>query len=198
MSNSLPVNEATDPQEGGVPNLETLRLSQDFEKMAGVRKKLVTVPVRRPDRQSFVRVHPDPAWRLDTAVLELKEENETYLVAPELRSELSGEIVAKTLFTATTKQGMPFLWPVKLPAPDGRLDSWNESAAEAARLAMRNWVRIAANRQLGAYEVYEPTGNFPEPEWPDVTFQELVGLAFKTRFIRTWDDPVLRKLRGEV
>jgi hypothetical protein len=198
MTNKRTSNNGADDQRGDVPNLAELRLSQDFEQSAGVRRKLVTVPVRRPDRQSFIRVHPDPDWRLDTAVLELKDEGETYLVAPDLRSELAGEVVAKTLFTSITKQGVVFVWPVRLPGSDGRLDSWNESAADAAQLAMKAWVRLAANRHLGAYEVFEATGAFPEPEWPDVTFQELVGLAFKNRFIRTWDDPVLRKLRGEV
>jgi hypothetical protein len=198
MTSERSASGSTDSMEGGVPSLDELRLSQDFEKSAGVRKKLVTVPVRRPDRQSFIRVHPDPAWRLDTAVLELKEEGETYLVAPDLRAELAGEVVAKTLFTSITKQGVVFLWPVRLPGADGRLDSWNESAADAAQLAMKTWVRLAANRHLGAYEVFEATGAFPEPEWPDVTFQELVGIAFRSRFIRAWDDPVLRKLRGEV
>ncbi len=47
-------------------NLERLRLSQDFESKVGVRKRLITVPVRKPNRQAFIRVHPDPpsAWKL--------------------------------------------------------------------------------------------------------------------------------------
>ncbi len=40
------------------------------------------VPVRKPGKAWWVRVHPDPAYSLSTAVVELKEDRETYLVAP--------------------------------------------------------------------------------------------------------------------
>ena len=72
-------------------NLNKLRLSQDFANKVGVKKAIITVPVRKPGRQDFVRVHPDPAMRLETAVLELKDDRETYLVDPDLWSELPGE-----------------------------------------------------------------------------------------------------------
>ena len=60
-------------------DLKRLRLSQDFGDQVGVHKRIITVPVRKPDRQWFIRIHPDETWRLETAVLELKDERETYL-----------------------------------------------------------------------------------------------------------------------
>ena len=63
-------------------DLESLRVSQDFVKDSGVKKLLTTVPVRKPNRQDFVRVHHDSSYVLDTMLLNLKEERETYLVAP--------------------------------------------------------------------------------------------------------------------
>jgi len=179
-------------------DLTRLRLGQDFAEKVGVKKMLLTVPVRKPDRQSFVRVHPDPAWRLDTATLILKDEQrETYLVDPSLWSELPGEVVPTALFTAMTRQGVVILWPVRLPGPDGRLDSWSRSALDAAEMAKGQWVRVAANMSLGGYDVFVATGEFPDPEWPDVTFQKLLEIAFRDRFIRTLDHPVIKKLRGE-
>ena len=177
-------------------DLERLRLSQDFPNQVGVKKALLTVPVRKPDRQWFIRVHPDPAWRLETAVLELKEERETYLVDPEMWSELPGDLVPKVLFTAMNRQGVVFLWPVRLPGEDGRGNAWHRSALEAADLAMKGWVRIAANMSLGAYEVFEATGELPEPEWPEKDFQSLLEIAFKDHFVRSLDHPVIRRLRG--
>ena len=53
-------------------NPERLRLSQNFEDTIAVKKVMTAVPVRNPDRQSFVCVHRSPAYRLATAVLELK------------------------------------------------------------------------------------------------------------------------------
>src|SRR4051812_30928071 len=104
-----------------------LRLSQDFAAELGVKKKLLTVPVRKPDKAWFVRVHPAQAYQLTTAVVELKEEREVSLVAPAPRPELAAESTfsARTLFTAVNRQGVVFLWPVRLPGPDGRLDDWN-------------------------------------------------------------------------
>jgi len=177
-------------------DLASLRLTQDFAASIGVKKALTTIPVRRPDRQWFVRVHPEAAFRLETAVLELKEDGETYLIAPGLRAELPGEIVPKVLLTAVTRQGNVFLWPIRMPDEMGKLDEWNRSALEAAKLAEKQWIRIAASRALGAYETYVATGDLPEPEWPEKSFQELLRIAFRDKFIDSLDHPVVKRLRG--
>jgi hypothetical protein len=112
-----------------------LRLSQNFAEMAGVRKLLTTVPVRRPHKQEFIRVHADDTYRLETPVLELKEDRETYLVSPDLWPELPGELTPKVLYTTINRQGVLTLWPIRLPGEDGRVDQWNASALEAAEMA---------------------------------------------------------------
>ncbi len=66
------------------PDLEQFRLSQDFEAMIVVRREIVTVPVRKPDRQSFIQIHPDEDWRMPAALLELKEDRDNYVVHPNL------------------------------------------------------------------------------------------------------------------
>jgi hypothetical protein len=174
-----------------------LRLSQRFGEGADVRRVLATVPVRKPHRQEFVRVHPDAAMRLDTALLEVKEERQTYLVNPALWPELPGETVPKTLYTAVTRQGVVVLWPVRLPDEAGRLDDWNTSAHEAAKCAESHWVRVAANMALGAYDIYEALSQFSDPVWPDLSFERLLEIGFRDRFIDSLDHPVVRRLRGE-
>jgi hypothetical protein len=177
-------------------NLEKLRLSQNYRKLIGVKKALLSVPVRKPGRQEFFRVHPEEDWCLETALLELKEDRESYLVDPEFWSELSGEIAPKILFTTINRQGVLRLWPIRLPGEDGRLDEWNQSALEAAGIAKKKWIRLASSISLGAYEVFEASGDLPEPEWPDVTFQEILKIAFKNHFINSMDHPVISRLRG--
>ena len=189
----MPVEDELDPFDPS-----KLKLSQDFAANIGVKKALVTVPVRKPDRQTFVRVHPDPEYRLETAVLELKEEREIYLVERELWPELPGEVIPKVLFTAMSRQGVLFLWPIRLPEGDGRVDDWNGSALEGARLAEKNWVKLVANRSLGAYEIFEATGELPKPEWPDSSLRKLLEIAFRGRYIKSLDHPVIRRLRGEI
>ena len=88
--------------------------------------------------------------------------------------------------------------PIRMPGEDGRLDRWNASALEAAESARSSWVRVVSNRDLRAYEVSEATGKLPDPEWPDLSFEEILRIAFKDRYITELDHPVVRRLRGEV
>ena len=179
-------------------DLDRLRLPQDFGSVIGVKKIITTVPIRKPHRQEFVRVHPDEARRLQTAVIEIKEDRETYLIDPSLWPELSDEVVPKILFTTITRQGDVFLWPIRLPGSDGRLDNWNQSAIKAAEHAMQHWIRVSANMSLGAYELWRAGGELDEPTWPDMSFAELMQIAIKDRWITTYDHPVLKRLRGEL
>src|ERR1700730_17914768 len=114
-------------------NPAALRLDPSYAESVGVRKLLTTVPVRKPNRHEFIRVHSDPLYRLTpAAIIELKEDRETYLITPEMAQQLPDEFSAATLFTAINRQGVLFLWPVKLPGPDGKKNDWQRSAAEAA------------------------------------------------------------------
>jgi len=181
-------------------DLARLRLSQDFAANLGVRKMLMTVPVRKPAKEWWVQTHPDATYRIETAVLELKEDREIYIVASELWSELATETTfsPRALITSITRQNVIFLWPVRLPGSEGKSNPWNDSALEAALRAAGRWVRVEANMCLGAYEVRETMADIPAPQWPDVSFQELVRVAFKGKMIDSADHPVLRKLRGEI
>jgi hypothetical protein len=177
-------------------DFEKLRLSQNFSELAGVKKAVITIPVRRPNRHEFVRVRPGEEWRFLTAVLELKEERETYLVDKMLWSILANEIVPKILFTVINRQNILSLWPVRFFGEDGRLDQWNRSALEAAELAQKRWIRLSSNMSLGAYEVHIAETDFPEPEWPEISFKEIFKIAFRENFIQTPDHPVIQRLRG--
>ncbi|MDP6180475.1 MAG: hypothetical protein QGG48_11335 [Desulfatiglandales bacterium] len=178
-------------------DLESLKVSQDFVKDSGVKKLLTTVPVRKPNRQDFVRVHPDSSYVLDTMLLNLKEERETYLVAPSFWDEIPQELTFTRLALAANRQKVIFLWQLRLPDSSGKTDTWSLSALEAYEEAKSHWVRVSANMSLGAYEIYEALGELSEPEWPDESMTEIVRIAFRNSFIDSVDHPVLRRLRGE-
>jgi hypothetical protein len=178
-------------------DLKSLTLDQNFFEASGVKKLLRTVPTRRPHHQDFIRVRPDPEFRANILTVDLKEDREVYLVRPEIAPELTGETSPKTIFTAINKQGVLFLWPVPIPPPDtGRINEWWRSSREAAELAMSRWLRIRANMSLGAYEMFEAEGVMAEPEWPSLTFQELLKVSFRDRMIDRVDHPVIQRLRG--
>ena len=130
--------QAVDPNTPTTPtpdpfDLASLRLNPSFLETAGVKKLLTTVPARRPSAQDFVRVHSSPEYRENFAMIDLKDDREDFLVRPELLPELAGEVVYKTIFTTINRQGVCFLWPIRLPAPDDRKSDWARSAREAAR-----------------------------------------------------------------
>ena len=187
-----PTTSAPDPFD-----LASLRLNPSFVETAGVKKLLTTVPARRPSPQDFVRVHSSADYRENFAMIDLKDDREDYLVRPEILPDLAGEVVYKTIFTAINRQGVVFLWPIRLPAPDDRKSDWPRSQREAAELAMRQWIRLKANMSLGAYEITMAESVMAEPVWPELSYQQLLSIAYRDRMITTLDHAVVKRLRGQ-
>jgi hypothetical protein len=177
-------------------DLSRLRINPEMLETTTVKKLLVTVPMRKPIDQDFVRVHPNPQYRETLAFVELKADREIYIVERAAVPELQGEIFYATLFTAISRTGVLFLWPVKIQAADSKANEWHISAATAAQYAMKSWVRVKANMQLRAYEVFQAEGSIPDPEWPDLSFDQITRIAFKDRVICSLDHPVVKRLRG--
>ena len=72
-------------------DLDNLVVDQNYVQAAGVKKLLTTIPIRKPHPQDFVRVHPDPAYRKQLALIERREEREMFLIPKPMAAELSGE-----------------------------------------------------------------------------------------------------------
>ena len=145
-------NGQTPPDLDIFDNLDALRLTQDAVAAAGVREALRHVPVRKPNRREFVRVHPNADMCLFTGVYVDKEERETYLVLPALRLELVGELSAVTLTTAITRQGVVFLWPVPMPDETGRRNAWPKRRGKRAswrRPPGSGWRRTCPWERIG-------------------------------------------------
>src|SRR5476651_631668 len=66
-----------------------LGLSQDFAAESTVAKVWDIIKVEKPSKSRVFRVHPTHC--LKTMLLVLKEDNETYLVHPKMRSALASE-----------------------------------------------------------------------------------------------------------
>jgi len=191
-----PKLEIVDANSDDPYDLAKLRVCPNFLETTNVKKLLTTVPVRKPGPQDFVRVHPSPQYRDLMAFLELKDDRETYVVDLNAVPELQCECFIATLFTAITRTGVLFVWPVRVPAADGRANDWHISAAKAAEQAMTKWIRLRANMSLRAYEIFLAESKIPDPEWPDLTFPEIYRIAFRDRLINQPDHPVIKRLRG--
>ena len=192
MSNSNVTDDPFSPE-----NLAKLRVDQSFSAI-NVKQILTVVACRKPGKQEFVRVNPDPGQRFTTALSKDAEANEMYLVSPSLRVEL-GEHVTPTLLVPTISRsspGVPFLWPLVVPDSQRPL-RWHESAIESAKLAESSWVRMTADMPSGSYLTYLASGEIPEPNWAEVPpIGELLRLCFRDRLIADPQHPICMRLRG--
>ncbi len=193
---TVSTNLKTEPERDDPFDLSKLRLDQSFTETAGVKKLLTTVPVRKPNPQDFVRVHAGEDYRDDFALIELKDDRETYLVLPSIAREIPGDFFMATIRTAINRQGNIFLWPIRMPGPDGKILECHRSAAEAATVAARRWVRVKWNQGNGAYDIFVAEAAIAEPAWPEVPFQELLRIGFRDRLVDNIDHAVLKRLRG--
>ena len=86
-------------------NLDNLRIDPGYLHQPAAKKLLTTVPVRKPGKQDFFRVHPRESYRLLSALIELRDERETYLVVARVVQELSdGEFFFATLYLCINRQ----------------------------------------------------------------------------------------------
>ena len=175
--------------------LAGLRIDQSYTDGAvGVRKPLMTVPVKKPAKSDFFRVHPE--HHLDCYVVELKAEREHYFVRPSVAPVVSEFVEAVRLRYCVTRQGTAFLWPVKLPKDDRRADAWRQSALDAAALAEKKWIRIVPDMNLGAYQPFEAVAELGDPKWPAEAWAAVVKVALRDRVIDSEEHAVVRDLLG--
>jgi hypothetical protein len=164
-----------------------------------VRKVLTAVPTGKPGKQQFVRTRVGDEWRAECGLLKLEGDERPYIVDREAAQYVALDIKHVQLRLGIDRQGNLFLWSVPLPAKDIVENSWNLSQRQIADLAEKRWVRMTSNRTIGAYEAFEAGAEIPEPTWPDLTFAEILEIAFgHGHVIDDRDHPALRTLRGEL
>jgi hypothetical protein len=187
--------DAADPFD-----LDALRSAPDLD--IDVEKILTTVPVRRPSKNEFFRVHPGEDFVVDGYVLEHESEMDrtAYWVVPGLRAALKEHLRKVRLFTCIDKRGNTFLWPAKLPTADGSASarSWYQSGLRAAEEAKKLWVKIIGNKSIGAYDVIVARGDLGDPQWPDHSFKDFIGLAFNDKLIDSMDHAVVKEIDGVI
>jgi hypothetical protein len=180
--------------------LASLRL--DPTQAEAVVKVPVTLQARKPLKHEFVRVRRELA--LDVSAIEIKDGESDdaglYLVKPHLQGALQAETVSFVLRPYVTRTAVLRLWPIRLPSSDGKQNEWHRSAGIAAARAMEKWVRVTANKALGAYELFEAANQPPEPDWPPLSLADMMRLAFvdRGRVIDSIEHPVVRLLLGKL
>lgn len=177
-------------------DIARFRLSQNLEASAPVKKLITTVQVRKPHNQEFVRASIELTF--DTLTYVWKEDGKLFLVEPGLVQEFPQGLRPTSLVGTMNRQGVFFFWPVFVKQGDETWNDWHRSGHDAMLEARKHWVRVESNRSLGAYEVSIALGaGLPEPEWPELSLEELLLIAFRDYIIDSPDHIILKKLRGE-
>jgi hypothetical protein len=177
-------------------NIESLRLASGSRSSA-VTEILTHIPVRKPGKGEFFRVHPEHTMALDTVIYEDPEDrNQTYLVPPAMREFLQGQTKDVLLLTAINRQNVLFLWPLTIPLDSQPVNPWQTSARDAAELGKTLWVRMQSDMSLKAYRVFKAEGLINDPVWPGKPLSDILEIAFRNHVIDDMDHPLVRRLRG--
>jgi len=160
----------------------------------------ISVTDRFPKRE-FFRCHPDTvAMHLIDHVAGL--ETEFYAVVPAMLAELASigiDAMPYKLFELITAEGAVRIIPCRQADIDGSQNEWTRTREIALTRGHKSWVRIISDRANGRYRVFEaPPNRFPDPVFPDLTWGQLVRLAFKDRgrLIDSPNHPLFRKWAG--
>ena len=179
-------------------DLKSLIVSDDFDPNDET-EVLQRVAVRKLMRQEYGRVHASPEMRISIAAVITEENQEMYLVPPDMRVNVANEYAVFRLHVAMNRDGEVFLWPLKLPAAGARPNPWTESMTLAIETAKKSWVRVSANMAGQRYTIQLANNQQIGNPWrASLSMEELVNSAFEGRVIDTDDHPVIRRLRGEV
>lgn len=178
-------------------SLLSFAIASDFHQ--GLTKRIVTtVPVRKPNKSSFIRTTSDPKSWQTFGIIEIKDAGAVYLVSPHVAAALQQEnesmLMMANLVLAIDRCRNVFLWPLKV---SNRENDWNTSARRAAEVAKDQWVRVRANLDAGYYDCQVAASQDGDAEWPEEDYETLLSIAFRGRVIMSSDHPVLKDLRGE-
>ena len=196
-SEHSPCNSAEQvPTEYKPPDFSKFALSQNFGAQIKVIKRLTTVSVRKPSKTQWFQIHPE--YKLDVLLSKYGDSGDDYyIVEPSLAHQVADLAQAFRLVVGVDRQGVVFVWPLRLPDADRPL-AWHLSALEAAIHAEVQWTLVQANMGLGAYKFTAASGITDEPKWPKMLMNEILEIAFKNKIIDRLDHFVLKQLRGEV
>jgi hypothetical protein len=178
---------STDPTPS---EFDALGLPQNFDEILRAKRVLTTVPLRKPAKHHWIRVHP--TWEQTVAVLKLSgERDDLWILKNDLVPGVPSDLVSGMTFAPyITRQAEILMWPLRVPAV-GRADDWATSARAIAHVARTTWVQVHSNQRVGAYEYNLTPHPLDEPDWSATDWTTLRKLAFGPKLISSLDHPVL-------
>ena len=164
----------------------------------GTRKIRSVIPVNKPGKMEWVHLLDDEDFLIPgAALLDLQDGGRVYLVVPEIAAQLDDDVRLFALAPVLTRQDKLFLWPCPIIRPGEKPNQWHVTHIAAFDAAKKGWIRMKSNRACGFYDIIEPEKSMLEPDWPDMSFADMLQIAFNDDHIIDRDDhPALRRLKG--
>lgn len=175
---------------------ENLRLLNKIDLRDLVTAELVELPARKPKKDEWFRVHPE--YQQQGGILEIDSENKVFWVSKKIQAQVVHDpcFTFRLCVLCVTRQGIPFIWPVKTDFESGgNGDKFVRIPFSAMTLGRQKWTRLYWSQEKREHQV-ETSDLSDAPKFPDKPFPELLKLAFKDALISTPDHPAILNLKG--
>ena len=182
-------------------DLDRVRARADQSIDLGVTTEYTMIPIRNPKPDEFFMCMANEEYSMDAHILSLKTENEWYMIDPDILPEiqLESQLRVRTVYVCVTMNSTPFVTCIPQHDEMGKINSWHQSGHITMEEAKQCWVRRQADKANGGYTITKAiNAMLPDPKWPTMTLNEIIGRAFDKFYIDDINHPVLQRLRGEM
>ena len=166
-------------------------------------EEINSIPVRKPMREKFFRVHPDKEYSIALQILEIKGDSDLkgeYVVPPPKDENLDqffrenrAMIKKKMIVLCEDIDGKHFLWPV---APLSSDNNWHKTARKASNEAKSKWTRSIPNLSKGCNDIILAKNITKKPNWPKENFDQILNASFEGKTLDCMEHDVVQCLKG--
>jgi hypothetical protein len=156
----------------------------------GETQVVLQVKFGRPRAQEWVRCHPEPERVRYFHAIKDQKANRLFVVNPRMLSLVGSQAKLYRVRQAISTDGELYLWPAPV---EGRLES-DITHFNAQQAALNRWIRIEWGGK--AFVAVEPQGDLGEPEWPELTFREVLEMGLAGHLINNENHPFIKRLLG--
>jgi hypothetical protein len=164
-------------------------------------KTITAIKVRKPlGNKEWFRVHPGGDYKLSAALYERESPEsatpELWLVPKPVRHLFNEKALTPVVLRlAVTSVDTVFLWAVKQPRK-GLHDNYYRSLDQIVASAETNWTMIEWNNVNRVYDFWSAPDDLGDPQFPNLTMQDLLRLGFNGRAIDRLDHPIILEHQG--
>jgi hypothetical protein len=151
---------------------------------------VLQVKFQRPSNQEWVRCHAEPGRIGYFDCVRDRRANKLYAVHPAVRPLVRSQARPYRVLQAITTDRELYLWP----APAAVVMESDLTHHNAQQQALTGWVRVEWDG--GGFRAVSPKADLGAPQWPDLSFMEILKLGLAGRLIDREDHPLVKRLLG--